>query len=185
MRKELIGHSKFLSLILRHQPQTIGLVLDAEGWAEVDALLEGCRQHGRKLTRDELEEVVATNEKRRFALSADGRRIRASQGHSIEVDLGLAPLEPPPRLYHGTVGKFLDSIRRQGLLRGKRQHVHLSADEETAQRVGRRRGRPVVLVVEAEQMARAGHLFYLSANGVWLVDLVPAEYLRFPDLHHP
>jgi putative RNA 2'-phosphotransferase len=180
MRKELTSVSKFLSLVLRHQPQTIGIELDSEGWVDVDELLAGCGRHGRQITLEQLQEVVDTNEKRRFAISADGRRIRANQGHSLEVDLGLAPVEPPQWLYHGTVAKFLDSIRRQGLLKGNRQHVHLSADHETAQRVGQRRGQPVVLLVEAERMARAGHFFYRSENGVWLVDAVPAEYLQVP-----
>ena len=166
--------------MLRHQPQASGIQLDSEGWADVDELLAGCGRHGRCITLEQLREVVDTNEKCRFAISADGRRIRANQGHSVEGDLGLAPVEPPQWLFHGTVAKFLDSIRRQGLLKGSRQHVHLSADRETAQRVGQRRGQPVVLVIAAERMAYAGHVFYRSENGVWLVDAVPAEYLQFP-----
>jgi len=124
--------------------------------------------------------VVATNDKRRFSFSDDGLRIRANQGHSVEVDLKLQARQPPELLYHGTVARFVESIRGQGLVRGSRLHVHLSPDEETARRVGRRRGRPVILVVEAGRMHRDGHPFFLSANGVWLTDAVPPEYLRFP-----
>jgi putative RNA 2'-phosphotransferase len=127
-------------------------------------------------------EVVATSDKQRFALSPDERSIRANQGHSTEVDLALAPLEPPELLYHGTVERFLDSIRREGLVRGKRQHVHLSPDRETAARVGARRGMPVILVVETARLHRAGHSFLRSEDGVWLTDAVPPEYLQFPDV---
>ncbi len=180
MNEPVVRLSKFLSLVLRHRPGKIGITLDAQGWVPVDELLEACRQHGRPISREALEEVVATNDKQRFSFSPDGRHIRANQGHSVEVDLGLAPVEPPELLYHGTVAQFLDSIGQQGLLRGTRQHVHLSPDEATARRVGQRRGRPVVLVVEAGHMFRAGHAFYRSANGVWLTEAVPPEYLRFP-----
>ena len=180
MRRELIRISKFLSLVLRHRPETIGITLAPDGWVDVDELLEACRAHGRAISRRVLHEVVATNDKRRFSFSPDGRQIRANQGHSVEVELGLEPVEPPELLYHGTVARFLGSIRARGLVRGSRQHVHLSADRQTAQRVGQRRGRPVVLVVEAARMHGDGHRFYLSENGVWLVEAVPADYLRFP-----
>ena len=130
--------------------------------------------------RQQVEEVVATNDKQRFSFSPDGRLIRANQGHSVEVDLGLVPVEPPELLYHGTVERFLDSVREKGLLRGKRHHVHLSADRETAARVGQRRGRPVVLVVEAGRMRREGNPFFQSENGVWLTHMVPPTYLQFP-----
>ena len=126
-----------------------------------------------------MEEVVATNDKKRFSFSPDGRLIRANQGHSVEVDLGLVPVEPPELLYHGTVERFLDSIRERAL-RGNRHHVHLSADRETAARVGQRRGRPVVLVVEAGRMHNDGQVFYRSENGVWLTEAVPPTYLQFP-----
>jgi len=179
MRPELVRVSKFLSLVLRHRPETVGLTLTPEGWVDVDELLEACRAHGRAVSRDVLNEVVATNDKQRFSFSPDGTQIRANQGHSVEVELGLEPVEPPELLYHGTVARFLDSIRRQGLLRGRRRHVHLSADRATAERVGQRRGRPVVLVVEAGRMHGDGHQFYLSQNGVWLTGAVPSEYLRF------
>jgi putative RNA 2'-phosphotransferase len=142
--------------------------------------LTACAKHGRPITRQQLDETVASNDKKRFAFSADGRRIRASQGHSVHVDLGLAPREPPELLYHGTIPEFLGSIRCKGLQRGQRHHVHLSSDEKTASMVGQRRGQPVILVIEARRMFRDGHAFYQSDNGVWLTDAVPTDYLRFP-----
>ncbi|MEA3207406.1 MAG: putative 2-phosphotransferase [Chthoniobacter sp.] len=178
--KQRTRTSKFLSLVLRHEPQRIGLELDLNGWAEVEALLAACRQHGTPIERAELEEVVATNEKKRFAFSGDGRKIRASQGHSIEVSLGYASQVPPQRLFHGTATRFLASIRAEGLRKGERHHVHLSADEETAREVGQRHGRPAVLVVKAEAMLALGSSFFLSENGVWLTDHVPVEFLEFP-----
>ncbi len=179
MDRDLISTSKFLSLVLRHQPEKIGLRLDDEGWVEVDELLAAASRSGRKLNRPLLERVVRENDKQRFAISLDGRRIRANQGHSLAVNLRLQPVEPPELLYHGTVAKFLDSIRNDGLVRGTRQYVHLSPDLETARRVGQRRGQPVILVVEAGRMCREGHLFYHSDNGVWLTEQVPAVYLRW------
>ena len=173
--------SKFLSYVLRHRPESIGLELDEAGWVRVDELLAACRRHNRSISRAELEEVVRTNDKRRFSFSPDRLKIRASQGHSVSVDLALDPLAPPELLYHGTVARFLDPIRQEGLVRGKRHHVHLSADEPTARRVGRRRGTPIVLVVEAGRMHRDGLAFYRSANGVWLTESVPPQYLRFPE----
>jgi putative RNA 2'-phosphotransferase len=181
MNQQLTTISKFLSLVLRHKPQTIGITLDPEGWVPVEDLLAAAARHGRSITREQLDEVVATNDKKRFAFSPDSGLIRANQGHSVEVDLGLVPLEPPELLYHGTVERFLDSIREKGLVRGNRHHVHLSADRETAARVGQRRGQPVVLVVEAGRMQRDGHQFFRSDNGVWLTEAVPAIFLKFPD----
>ena len=178
MDRELISTSKFLSLVLRHRPEKFGLRLDGEGWVEIDELLAAASRSGRKLTRLLLERVVRENDKQRFAISVDGQRIRANQGHSVAVDLGLQPVEPPGFLYHGTVEKFLDSIRASGLVRGTRQYVHLSPDLETARKVGQRRGRPVILVVESGRMWRDGHLFFRSENGVWLTEHVLAEYLR-------
>ena len=178
MNKHLTHISKFLSFVLRHNPQAIGVTLDAEGWVPVDELLAAAARDGTSISREQLEEVVATNDKKRFAFSDDGRLIRANQGHSVEVDLNLEPVEPPELLYHGTVDRFLESIRAKGLIRGNRHHVHMSADRETAARVGQRRGRPVVLVVEAARMHRAGHQFFCSENGVWLTEAVPAEYLQ-------
>lgn len=173
--------SKFLSLVLRHDPTSIGIVLDEAGWTSVASLLAALAKHGYPLTRDELEELVRSSDKQRFALSEDGTRIRANQGHSVEVDLELPAATPPARLYHGTVPKVLDAIREQGLRKGTRQHVHLSADLETASNVGARRGKPVIVVVRAQEMAATGHLFYRSANGVWLTDFVPPEFLELPE----
>ncbi|WP_189262801.1 RNA 2'-phosphotransferase [Streptomyces fuscichromogenes] len=173
--------SKYLSKHLRHQPERIGLSLDEAGWVEIDTLLAALAAHGFLVTREELDHVVAANDKQRFAV--EGTRIRASQGHSIDVDLGLPPATPPPYLYHGTVARNLDAIRNDGLRPMNRHDVHLSADRETAARVGARRGRPVVLSVDAGAMHRDGHVFHISANGVWLTQAVPPRYLRLPDPH--
>ncbi|MFJ2162213.1 RNA 2'-phosphotransferase [Streptomyces sp. NPDC087856] len=173
--------SKYLSKHLRHQPERIGLTLDEAGWVEIDTLIAACAANGFRFSREELDHVVATNDKRRFAI--EGTRIRASQGHSIEVDLGLPPATPPPYLFHGTVARSLDAIRAEGLRPMNRHAVHLSADRETATRVGARRGRPVVLSVDAGAMHRDGHVFRVSENGVWLTETVPVGYLRFPASH--
>ena len=178
MKDALVATSKFLSLVLRHRPDMIGITLDAEGWVPVDDLLAACAQHGRAISREQLNVVVRTNDKQRFAFSADGSRIRANQGHSLPIDLGLVSVEPPELLYHGTVPRFLESIRQEGLTKGNRHHVHLSPDVETATKVGQRRGRPVILVIEAGRMFRDGHKFFRSENGVWLTDAVPPEYLH-------
>lgn len=169
--------SKFMSLVLRHEPEKIGLQLDAQGWADVDDLLQRMADHGVALDRQTLQAVVETNDKQRFALSDDGLRIRASQGHSIQVDLGLEALQPPAWLYHGTVARFVGAIREQGLRPGERQHVHLSLDRQTAQQVGARRGAPVILSVDAGRMYADGHVFHRSANGVWLTTHVPPQYI--------
>jgi putative RNA 2'-phosphotransferase len=169
--------SKFLSFVLRHQPEAAGLTLDESGWANVDAVLLGARSQGLAMTMDELRYVVETSDKRRFALSADERCIRAQQGHSIEVDLDLPPSTPPEFLYHGTVARFLPAIMAEGLKKGARHHVHLAADRATAEGVGARRGAPVVLCVQAEVMHREGHAFFLSGNGVWLTETVPPIFL--------
>ncbi len=178
MNTSVVATSKFLSLILRHQPEKIGLSLDANGWADIDELLRLSAAKGKPLTRALLQEVVATNDKKRFVLSEDGTKIRASQGHSVSVDLGLVPVVPPPMLFHGTATRFLDSIRQQGLLKSSRQHVHLSPDEPTAIKVGQRHGKPVVLRIASGKMQWDGHQFFHSANGVWLTDHVPAEFLE-------
>ncbi|RFC73425.1 RNA 2'-phosphotransferase [Streptomyces sp. AcE210] len=170
--------SKYLSKHLRHQPERIGLTLDEGGWVEIRTLLAAAAAHGFRITRDELDHVVAVNDKRRFAI--EGSRIRASQGHTVDVDLGLPPATPPAYLYHGTVAAALDAIRAEGLRPMNRHDVHLSPDRETATRVGARRGRPVVLSVDAGAMHRDGHTFRVSANGVWLTEAVPPRYLRFP-----
>ncbi len=175
-RNRAVRLSKFMSLVLRHQPEAANIYLDDEGWAAVDALLKGMAQAGLPITEDELREVVASSDKQRFALSTDGSRIRANQGHSRPVELGLQPMTPPALLFHGTASANAASILASGLKRQRRQHVHLSADAETARKVGSRHGRPVVFQVDAAAMAAAGHLFYCSANGVWLTDAVPPQY---------
>lgn len=169
--------SKLLSLVLRHKPEAIGISLDAQGWIGVDELLHAMQASGKQLTRAELERIVETNEKQRFAFSPDGRSIRANQGHSIQVDLKLVAQVPPPKLYHGTANRFLESILVEGLKPGARHHVHLSSNIDVARSVGARHGKPVILVVESHAMHASGHSFYRSANGVWLTDLVPVFFL--------
>ena len=183
MGNDQVRTSKFLSLILRHKPEKAGLSLDDSGWCSVDELLRGCAAGGYRISREELDIVVAENDKKRFEFSDDGARIRASQGHSIEVDLKYMPKQPPAELYHGTAIRFLDSIKKLGLIKGSRQQVHLSSDLETAFKVGARHGKPLVIRVDAKGMHTSGIPFYLTPNGVWLVDAVPPEYLSFDDLH--
>ncbi|MFJ5224299.1 RNA 2'-phosphotransferase [Streptomyces sp. NPDC088400] len=170
--------SKYLSKHLRHQPERIGIALDANGWVAVDELIRAAAEHGFRMCRAELDHAVAVNDKQRFMI--DGDRIRANQGHTVAVDLELAPAEPPAYLYHGTVARNLNAIRAEGLRPMARHHVHLSPDRDTATRVGARRGRPVVLPVDAGAMHRRGLVFHMSANGVWLTESVPPRYLRFP-----
>jgi putative RNA 2'-phosphotransferase len=169
--------SKFLSFVLRHDPGAVGIELDSSGWVDVDVLLDACAKHGRPLSRAELDEVVTTNTKQRFALSEDGLRIRANQGHTTAVDLGYEPADPPDVLYHGTVRRLLPSIREKGLLRMERHHVHLSPDEATARAVGGRRGKPLILQIDARAMRETGHIFFVTPNGVWLTDAVPASFI--------
>ena len=169
--------SKFLSYVLRHAPEAIGIRLDAGGWVDVDVLLAACAAHGRALSLPELRELVATNSKQRFAFSEDGQRIRANQGHSTSVDLGYEPADPPPVLFHGTVAGALPAIRSQGLVAMQRHHVHLSADEATATIVGIRRGKPVILRIDAHAMQQAGHTFFCTPNRVWLTDAVPSQFI--------
>jgi putative RNA 2'-phosphotransferase len=176
--KHLVKVSKFLSKHLRHQPARLGLSLGHGGWVDVDALLAACADHAFPVSRAELDEVVATNDKRRFSFDPSGTRIRANQGHSVDVDLQLEAAAPPDVLYHGTAARNRDVIRASGLSRMARHHVHLSADVPTARTVGAWHGRPVVFAVDAAAMARAGLAFFRSANGVWLTDRVPPEYLR-------
>jgi putative RNA 2'-phosphotransferase len=175
--KRLISVSKYLAKYLRHAPQEIGLTLQPGGWVPVDDLLIAAGTNGFPISYDELVECVETNDKQRYAFDVSGEMIRANQGHSVEVDLQLQEREPPEILYHGTVERFLPSILENGLVRGRRHHVHLSKDVETAHRVGARRGKPIILSVETGKMRRDGHTFYLSTNGVWLVGSVPPEYL--------
>jgi putative RNA 2'-phosphotransferase len=179
MSEPLKKTSKFLSLVLRHQPELIGLTLDEQGWADVAELIRLANCKNPPLTRELLQEIVATNDKQRFAFSPDGKQIRANQGHSVTVDLALTPLTPPPVLYHGTATRFVPSIQQQGLLPGSRQQVHLSASQETARSVGQRHGKPVVLGVDALTMHEAGFAFYQADNGVWLTDAVPVEFITF------
>jgi len=166
--------SKFLSLILRHKPQIVGLELDEHGWADVEELIS--RVKGLNLAK--LEQIVAQDEKQRYSFSADKKLIRANQGHSIPIDLELAELEPPEILYHGTAESFSSSIIAQGLLKMSRLYVHLSSDVETAEKVGRRHGKPKIFLVESHKMFRDGYKFYRSVNGVWLTEHVPAKYLK-------
>jgi putative RNA 2'-phosphotransferase len=173
----LVKVSKYLARHLRHDPVRLGIEMDEAGWVEVDELLAACNARGFRLTRAELDEVVRRNDKRRYAYDTTGRRIRARQGHSLPVDLGLPPTEPPPVLFHGTSAASVPGILSTGLRRMNRVSVHLSADEATARRVGARHGRPVVLTVDAAAMVRAGHVFTVSENGVWLVEAVPPSYL--------
>jgi putative RNA 2'-phosphotransferase len=172
--------SKFLSFVLRHRPEAVGISLDAHGWVEIERLLSAFRTHGKPLTRPLLDEIVSTSPKQRFAISEDGARIRASQGHSVEVDLAYEPAAPPEVLFHGTVAANLAAIRADGLRKMARHHVHLSPDAATARVVGARRGKPLVLEIAAGRMARAGHVFFRSANGVWLTEHVPGEFISFP-----
>ncbi|MES2695926.1 MAG: RNA 2'-phosphotransferase [Verrucomicrobiota bacterium] len=178
MSVQQVRISKFLSLVLRHEPAKAGIVLDSAGWVEVDALLRGCAAAGVSVSREELEQVVAQSDKQRFAFSDDRRSIRANQGHSVEVQLDYAPMVPPDILFHGTAERFLATIRLEGLNKRQRHHVHLSAERAVAVEVGRRHGRPVVLVVAAAEMHAAGHAFFRSANGVWLTESVPVAFLR-------
>ena len=179
-KNNLTSTSKFLSLLLRHQPEVIGMQLDAEGWLPIDELIENANRQGKQLSLELLHEVVASCEKKRFALSEDGLKIRANQGHSVrDIELNLEAVVPPNVLYHGTVAAFLDSIREHGLLKRSRNHVHLSADVETAKKVGARRGKSVILTIRSEAMHQSGHSFYLSANGVWLTDAVPVLFIEF------
>lgn len=168
--------SKFLSLILRHQPELIGLKLDNNGWADVDTLLTlaARRKH---ITREELETIVAESDKQRFAFNEDHSKIRANQGHSIQVDLELPATTPPEFLFHGTTGASVSDILKTGIRKMSRQHVHLSIDKATATKVGSRRGIPVILTIRSGDMHRDGIPFFVSANGVWLTDHVPAKYI--------
>ena len=170
--------SKHLSYVLRHDPGSIGLTLDTQGWVNVSELIAKSIAAGHTLDDAMLRAIVATSDKQRFTLSDDGRRIRAAQGHSVPVELGLAPKEPPAVLYHGTASKNVASIRTEGLHAGARQQVHLSGDTDTARRVGLRHGAPVVLTISALRMHEAGHVFTQADNGVWLTDQVPPRFIE-------
>ncbi|OED48281.1 RNA 2'-phosphotransferase [Flavobacteriaceae bacterium (ex Bugula neritina AB1)] len=171
--------SKFLSLILRHNPDTIGLRLDENGWADVSELITKVSHSKPAFTSKILENVVKSCDKQRFAFNEDKSKIRASQGHSIQVDLEYEAKQPPEFLYHGTVGKFREEIKKKGLLKMSRHHVHLSEELETATKVGARRGVPIILTISSGDMYRKGIQFYQSDNGVWLTDTVAPEYIEF------
>ncbi len=178
MTDQLTAASKLLAYVLRHRPDAVGIALDDGGWVDVDILLTALARHGRAVTPDLLDRLVAGTDKQRFEVL--GGRIRAAQGHSISVDLRLEPVAPPPVLYHGTVARFLPGIRAEGLHPRRRTHVHLSVDRETATAVGARRGEPVVLTVDAAGMHRDGSVFYRAANGVWLTNHVPPLWIIPP-----
>ncbi|HTO60541.1 MAG TPA: RNA 2'-phosphotransferase [Bradyrhizobium sp.] len=177
MPSDPVRLSKFLSFVLRHKPDAIGLALDAQGWADIDDLIEKSNASGTAFNRDDLLRVVDTSDKKRFSISADGSCIRAAQGHSVAVALGLAAKEPPPILYHGTATRFVDSILSEGLKPQARQQVHLSLDEATARSVGQRHGKPAIFNVDAARMHARGFSFYLADNGVWLTGQVPPQFL--------
>lgn len=169
--------SKYMSLILRHKPETIGISLDEHGWANVDKLIAGISKT-HEINMDILEEIVSTDEKQRYSFNDDKTKIRANQGHSIQVDVELEEKEPPMILWHGTGEKFVASIDEQGLIPKSRLYVHLSQDEETAFKVGTRHGKPVLYMVKAADMFKDGYKFYLSKNGVWLTKEVTVKYLE-------
>jgi putative RNA 2'-phosphotransferase len=171
--------SKYLSKHLRHQPERLGLELLPGGWVEVDKLLAATSQNGFEITLSELQQVVATSDKQRFAFDETGKLVRANQGHSVEVDLKLPVQTPPAVLYHGTHSKVVDTILTTGLQKMSRHHVHLTTDLESAQRVGARRGKSCILAIDAQSMDRDGYQFYCTENNVWLVDNIPPKYLSF------
>lgn len=184
-KKQAVRTSKFLSLVLRHQPEAAGITLDAHGWAEVAALLNGMNGAGFPCDAEALAEIVRTDEKQRYAFNADGTKIRASQGHSVSVNSDLTETAPPQVLWHGTATRFLECIMQEGLKPMSRQYVHLSRDAETAYKVGLRHGKPVILRVDAQRMAQDGMRFFLAANGVWLTDAVPPQYLQITETAKP
>ncbi len=177
--KKLLQISRMLSLVLRHEPSKIGITLDSQGWVDTATLLHQLSVHGHLISIDDLEEIVATNSKSRFAFDADHARIRASQGHSVAVDLGYTATTPPDQLFHGTAQHNVDAILSAGIERRNRHHVHLSKDKQTAQAVGQRHGAPIILTVNAKAMTENGIPFYQSENGVWLTDFVPAQYIVY------
>ncbi|WP_028973065.1 RNA 2'-phosphotransferase [Spirochaeta cellobiosiphila] len=178
MDSKLTQISKFLSYILRHKPDAIGITLDQNGWASIDDLLLKSRDSGTDISREDFFAVVEQNDKKRFSLSDDRQKIRAAQGHSLDVDLALEAQTPPQHLFHGTATRFLESIMKEGINSGSRQKVHLSTDKETALKVGQRHGKPIVLTISASQMHKDGFRFNFSENGVWLTDKIPTEYIN-------
>lgn len=168
--------SKFLSLILRHKPETIGLKLDQNGWADLNELISKINTGGKNVNLEQIKEVVKTNSKQRFKLDLENNRIRANQGHSIKIDMEFSPTQPPEQLFHGTAERNISSIKKSGIQKRNRQHVHLSSDLDTAKMVGKRHGKPVIFVIDSKKMFEDGYSFFLSENGVWLTDAVSAEY---------
>ncbi|GFZ30233.1 putative RNA 2'-phosphotransferase [Clostridium zeae] len=175
--REDIELGKFISLILRHSPDTIGITLDAHGWAKIEDLIKGINNAGKRINFETLERIVKENNKQRYSFSDDRTKVRANQGHSIDVDVELAESIPPKHLYHGTSRRFIDSIMDLGIQKQSRQYVHLSMDFDTARSVGERHGKVIVLKINSITMFNNGHKFYLSKNGVWLTDSVPVEYI--------
>lgn len=173
--------SKFLSLILRHKPESVGVQLDANGWTDIDTLLQKMNQSGTQINRNQLDHVVATNNKKRFAVSPCNSKIRANQGHSVDVDLAYRAASPPDQLFHGTPEHVLPLIRRSGLKKMQRHHVHMNAAADPCVHVAARYGKPVVLEINAKQMHGDGYEFFISDNDVWLTDHVPPQYIRFPE----
>jgi putative RNA 2'-phosphotransferase len=178
--RNLVRVSKFLSLVLRHKPETIELSLDESGWARVDELLIKANDAGLSMDKVLLRQVVEGSDKKRFSFSEDGQRIRANYGHSIPIDLSLEAVEPPEFLYHGTTIRFIVSIKMKGIVPQERTHVHLSPDEDSAMEVGQRHGKPIVLIIRAKNMHEDGFKLYYSDSGLWLTEKVPPEYIIFP-----
>lgn len=179
MSKQLDNISKFLSYVLRHQPETIGVTLGTNGWVDIESLIVQANLHGESLSRELIEKVAKKNDKKRFTISEDGLKIRAAQGHSTkQVEISHTEQIPPVYLYHGTSSRFIDSIKQQGLIAGNRHYVHLSLDEQTANSVGQRHGKPIVLKIKAQLMNQQGYKFYLADNGVWLTKSVPNEFFE-------
>ncbi|SUO97200.1 RNA 2'-phosphotransferase [Suttonella ornithocola] len=182
-KQNLTKISKFLSYVLRHKPEEIGLQLNSEGWAKISELIAGAERKGYHLNTECIYEIVATNDKKRFALSEDRQYIRAVQGHSTNtVDITFAEKTPPKTLYHGTASRNIDAIFREGLKPGSRQYVHLSDNTEIAKKVGMRYGKPVILKIDTEKMCNSGHIFYQAENKVWLTKAVPTEYISILDI---
>ena len=170
--------SKFLSLVLRHSPETIGITLDENGWTDVIDLIDKMNKNGEKINMEVLKEIVNTDNKSRYTFDENYTKIRATQGHSVKVELGYIPQKPPIILYHGTGKKYIESIFKDGIKKQSRNHVHLSGDKETALKVGQRHGTPIILEILSEEMYNNNHQFFLSENGVWLTDYIPVEYIK-------
>lgn len=175
----LVKLSKFLSLVLRHKPDEIGIELDSQGWVEVEELLNKIKENGNEISFEELKYIVDTSDKKRFAFNEDSSKIRANQGHSIDIKLDFKEVIPPDFLYHGTAEKNIESILKTGLNKGNRHHVHLSINKETALKVGSRHGKAIILKIKSKEMYENGIKFYISENNVWLTDFVSKEYIEF------